>query len=356
MEKRSKKKVILGMSGGVDSCTASYLLKEQGYDVIGVHIQVWKNNPHTRKDFSQAIKDAQATADILNIPLIVFNMERDFQKYVIEYFVKEYESGRTPNPCVACNRYVKFASLLKKAKEMGIEYIATGHYARVEQKDGRYLLRKAKDESKDQSYVLYNLTQEQLSKTLFPLGMCRKEEVREIAKKVELDIASKPDSQEICFIDDNDHYRFIRDYTNREPSRGEFVDTQGNVLGYHEGITKYTIGQRRGLGISTGKPLFVLDIDIENNRVILGDNDNLFTKEIYAEKLNWISIKELTTPLKVKAKIRYKAKEASATVENIGNGKVKVVFNKKQRAATSGQSVVFYNRDYVVGGGIITTI
>lgn len=355
MEKRSKKKVMLGMSGGVDSCVSAYLLKEQGYDVIGVNMQVWTDTSHEDGCCSlPSVEDARRVANMLEIPFYVFNMKEDFKKYVIQYFVKEYESGRTPNPCIACNKYIKFGSLLEKAKSMDIDYIATGHYAIIEKRDDKYLLKKAVDDTKDQSYVLYNLTQDQLSKTIFPLGEYKKSEIREIAKEIGFAVASKPDSQEICFIDDNDHYRFIKDHTGKEPSKGEFVDTQGNVIGYHEGITKYTIGQRRGLGISTGKPLFVLDIDAKNNRVILGDNQDLLCKEIYAEDLNWISIDKLDTPIKVKAKIRYKAKEDDATIEKIGNNKVKITFEREQRAPTQGQSVVFYDNDYVVGGGIIT--
>ena len=355
MERRSKKKVMLGMSGGVDSCVSAYLLKEQGYDVIGVHMQVWTDTSHEDGCCSlSSVEDARRVANMLKIPFYVFNMKEDFKKYVIEYFVKEYESGRTPNPCIACNKYVKFGSLLDKAKSMDIDYIATGHYAIIEKKGDRFLLKKSVDDTKDQSYVLYNLTQEQLSKTLFPLGKYKKSEVREIAGKIGFSVASKPDSQEICFIDDNDHYRFIKEHTGKKPNTGEFVDTQGNVLGSHQGITKYTIGQRRGLGISTGKPLFVLDIDAENNRIILGENEDLLSKEVYAEDLNWISIEQLIEPMNIKAKIRYKAKEDNAVIQPIDDNKVKVTFIREQRAPTKGQSIVFYDNDIVVGGGIIS--
>lgn len=354
MGKSNNKKVMLGMSGGVDSCVSAYLLKQQGYDVIGVHMQVWTDTSHDDGCCSlSSVEDARRVANLVGIPFYVFNMKEDFQKYVIEYFVKEYESGRTPNPCIACNRYVKFGALLDKAKSMGIEYISTGHYARIENKDGRYILKKAVDSKKDQTYVLYNLTQDQLSKTIFPLGEYVKEDVRKIAKELGFSVASKPDSQEICFVTDNDHNRFIKDHTGKDPLPGEFVDTDGNVLGKHEGITKYTIGQRRGLGVVTGKPMFVLDIDVDNNQVILGSNEDLFTDEIVANDLNWISISELKEPINVKAKIRYKAIESDALLTPISDTEVIVKFKEKQRASTSGQSVVFYNEDSVVGGGII---
>jgi len=354
MSKQSKKKVMLGMSGGVDSSVAAYLLQKEGYEVIGVTMQIWTDTSHDDGCCSlSAVEDARRVANKLGISYYVFNMKEDFQKYVIEYFVKEYESGRTPNPCIACNRYVKFGSLLDKAKSMDIDYIATGHYAIIEKSKDRYLLKKAVDDSKDQSYVLYNLTQEQLSKTLFPLGKYKKSEIREIAKELAFGVASKPDSQEICFVDDNDYNNFIKSHSNSVSKIGEIVDTKGNVLGHHNGITKFTIGQRRGLGIALGKPMFVVDIDVGSNKVILGENEELFVKEIYAYDLNWISIDNLKKSLKIKAKIRYKAQEQDATVEPLENGKVKITFNEKQRAPTSGQSVVFYENDIVLGGGII---
>ncbi len=354
MVRRNKPKVIIGMSGGIDSSVAAYLLTQEGYDVIGVTIQTWDNPLHSNTCTPPSfIEDAREVAKELNIPYYIFDMKKEFKKYVIEYFVKEYENGRTPNPCIACNRYVKFQALLDKAKSMNIEYIATGHYACIENKNGRYILKKPIDKDKDQTYVLYNLTQDQLSKTLFPLGKYKKIEIRKIAEKLNLKIANKPDSQEICFIDDNNHFQFIKKYTNKTPIKGTFVDVEGNILGKHEGITKYTIGQRRGLGIVTGKPMFVLDIDATNNLIILGSDDNLFTNEITVNCLNWVSISELKKPMNVKAKIRYKAIEADALLTPICNTEVRVKFKEKQRAPTSGQSIVFYNEDTVVGGGII---
>lgn len=350
----SKGKVIIGMSGGVDSSVGAYLLQKEGYDVIGVTMHIWPNQSSEDGCCSlSSVEDARRVANKLGIPYYVFNMQDDFKKYVIEYFVKEYENGRTPNPCIACNRYIKFGALLDKVKSMDVDYIATGHYAIIEKINDRYVLRKSVDETKDQTYVLYNLTQDQLSKTIFPLGKYRKSQIREIAKEIGLVVANKPDSQEICFIEDNDHYKFINQYTGKESKKGTIEDTNGNILGYHDGITKYTIGQRRGLGISTGKPMFVIDIDAENNTVVLGSNDDLFTKEFIASDLNWLSIKELEKPINIKAKIRYKAQEQSATVYPLQDNKVNVVFEEKQRAVTPGQSVVFYDNDIVVGGGII---
>jgi tRNA-uridine 2-sulfurtransferase len=354
MNSNNKKKVMLGMSGGVDSSVAAILLQQQGYDVIGVTLQIW---PHSERDDGccslTAVEDARRVANKLGIPYYVLNMQEEFQKYVIEYFVSEYKSGRTPNPCIACNRYIKFGALLEKAKGMGVDYVATGHYAVIEKDNNRYHLKKSKDNNKDQTYVLYNLTQNQLSKTLFPLGNYTKEEIREIAKDSGLSVASKPDSQEICFVEDNDYHKFIQECTGDNTHKGEFIDIKGNILGYHEGITRYTIGQRRGLGVVTGKPMFVVDIDVENNQVVLGSNEDLFIKEIIVEDLNWISIDRLEQAMKVQAKIRYKAKEAEAEIIPIEENKVRVIFKEGQRAPTPGQSVVFYQDDFVVGGGII---
>ena len=343
------------MSGGVDSSVAAALLKESGYDVVGVTMQVWDQTSHDDGCCSlSSVEDARRVANKLDIPFYVFNMKEEFRKYVIDYFVKEYEAGRTPNPCIACNRYIKFGSLLDKAKSMDIDYVATGHYAIIEKKGNRYLLKRALDDTKDQSYVLYNLTQDQLSKTLLPLGNYKKTEIRNIAKKLNFSVASKPDSQEICFVEDNDHHRFIKEHTGKEIPKGNFVDIDGNILGEHEGITKYTIGQRRGLGIALGKPMFVLDIDVESNEVIVGDNEELLSDSFTVYDLNWISIEKLEKDMRVKAKIRYKATEQEATITPLEDGRVKVILDSKQRAVTAGQSVVFYINDYVVGGGIIT--
>lgn len=347
----TKPKILLGMSGGVDSCVAALLLQEEGYEVIGatMHLHDYYN--------TDLVEDAKDAAKKLGIEHHVFNMKEQFKKYVIDYFVQEYQAGRTPNPCVACNKYIKFGAMVDKAKELGIEYIATGHYARIEKEENgnqvKYFLKKAKDESKDQTYVLYNLTQELLSKTIFPLGEYTKEQVREIAKKKGFVSANKPESQEICFVTDNDHFRFIQENSSTPMKRGEIVNTNGDNLGYHEGRAKYTIGQRKGLGISSNEPMFVVDIDEEKNQIVLGTNEDLFSKELIATNTNWINGKNLEEESAVDAKIRYKAKESKAKIYPIEDGRVKVIFEKPQRAITKGQSVVFYQGDTVLGGGII---
>ena len=346
-----KPKVLLGMSGGVDSSITALLLQKKGYEVIGATMQLhdYCNNDQ--------VEDAKEVAKKLGIEHHVFNMKEQFKKHVIDYFIEEYQAGRTPNPCVACNKYIKFGATIDKAEELGIEYIATGHYARIEKvTDGNkveYLLKKGKDERKDQSYMLYNLTQELLAKTIFPLGEYSKEEVRKIAEENGFTIANKPDSQEVCFVPDNNHFRFIQENSITPMKKGEIVNTSGEVLGYHEGSAKYTIGQRKGLGISAKTPLFVIDIDSEKNQVVLGSNDELFSKELIATNLNWITFEKLEKEMEVEAKIRYKAKESKARIYPIDD-KVKVVFEKPQRAITKGQSVAFYKDDIVLGGGIIS--
>ncbi|MCR4434375.1 MAG: tRNA 2-thiouridine(34) synthase MnmA [Clostridiales bacterium] len=357
----TKRTVMLGMSGGVDSSVAAAVLLESGYEVIGVTMQIWPDMDEERQKTEggccslSAVDDARRVANQLEIPYYVLNFKSVFEEKVIRYFKDEYLKGRTPNPCIACNRHVKFEAMLNKAVSMGVDYIATGHYARIEydRDRGRYLLKKSVTEKKDQTYALYNLTQEQMSRTLLPIGNFTKERVREIAREKGLPVAAKPDSQEICFVEDNDYGRFITENTEYKIAPGYFVDTKGNVLGKHKGIVHYTIGQRKGLGIALGKSMFVVGIDAQNNTVVLGDEKDVFSKSLIAGDLNFISIDDLIRPLRVKAKIRYSAKEADAVVTPEPGGKVRVDFDTPQRAVTPGQSVVFYHGDTVVGGGVI---
>jgi len=357
----SKKKVMLGMSGGVDSSVAAALLLEQGYDVIGATMQIWPDKPENTKCpegtccSDSAVYDARRVADKLNIPFYVLNFKDVFKENVIEYFNSEYFKGRTPNPCIACNRYIKFGKMLDKALSMDIDYIATGHYARIKHNSdtGRYILYKSHTEKKDQTYVLYNLTQYQLSKTLFPIGDYSKDKVREKAKELGLSVSSKPDSQEICFVEDDDYGRYVSENTDREVIPGDFINAYGKKLGTHKGIIYYTIGQRKGLGITFGKPMFVTAIDSVKNTVTLGEASDVFSDTLVASDLNFISIENLTDKMNIKAKIRYSANEADAVIKPLDNTTVEVKFNEPQRAITPGQSVVFYDGDSVVGGGVI---
>ncbi len=357
----SKKKVMLGMSGGVDSSVAAAILLEKGYDVIGVTMQIW---PDQNEDVQKteggccslsAVEDARRVANKLGIPYYVMNFKDIFEKTVIDYFKEEYLQGRTPNPCIACNRFVKFEAMLNKAISMDIDYIATGHYARIEfdNKLNRYLLKKSATAAKDQTYALYNVNQGQLSRILMPIGQYEKDEVRRIAKEIGLSVATKPDSQEICFVQDNDYAKFITENSEQKIVPGNFVDTKGNILGQHKGIIYYTVGQRKGLGITFGKPMFVVAIDASANTVVLGEANEVFRDSLIAYDCNFISIDALSNEMKVQAKIRYAAKEAPATIVPVENNKVHVTFDEPQRAITPGQSVVFYDNDIVIGGGII---
>lgn len=355
-----KKKVVLGMSGGVDSSVAAYILKEQGYEVIGVtlvqtpHDEVYDEDAGGCCSIS-SVFDAKKVASDLKIPHYVVNFRGIFERKVVSYFVDEYLEGRTPNPCLMCNKYVRFDKFLDKARELGVDYLATGHYAKTRQdeKTGRYLLEMSKDENKDQTYFLQQITQDQLSQVMFPLGDYQKEEIREIAEKLGMVIHDKPDSEEICFIPDNDHGGFIKRERPGEVVEGNFVDSKGNVIGRHKGIVYYTIGQRKGLGVAVGRRVFVQSINPETNEIVLGDESGLYKKGLIAKDMNWISIEDLQDKREVTVKIRHTKKLANATITPIDNGKVKVEFKEEQRAIAKGQGVIFYNDNTVVGGGII---
>ena len=358
-----KKKVAVGMSGGVDSSVAAYLLKEQGYDVIGVTMQIWQDeDPLAQAENGgccglSAVDDARRVADRLGIPYYVLNFKREFKENVIDYFMDEYMHARTPNPCIACNRYVKWEALLNRARELGCDYIATGHYARVVQLDnGRYALKKSATDRKDQTYALYNLTQEQLAHTLMPVGEYEKEQIREIAARIGLLIANKPDSQEICFIPDNDYAGYIERESGKTFPKGNFVDLEGNVLGTHKGIIHYTIGQRKGLGLSMGSPVFVVDIRPETNEVVIGSNLDTFHDSLYAGKVNLMSVDALEGEREVTAKIRYSHKGAPCRIKMVDEDTVLCKFEEPVRAITPGQAVVFYDGDIVLGGAVIDRI
>ncbi len=351
------KKVIVGMSGGVDSSVAALLLKKQGYDVIGVNLDLLPNSS-SNKPCSNAtsIEDAKKVCEKLDIPFYTLDFKNTFKKNVIDYFAKEYMDGHTPNPCIACNRYVKFEELLNQAlNKFNADYIATGHYAKIEynKENGRYYIVESASASKDQTYVLYNLTQKQLKHILMPLGDYTKEEIRTIAKENGLENASKSDSQEICFVEDNNYAKFIQDNYNYKSKPGNFIDTDGNILGKHKGIIHYTIGQRRGLGLSLKEPLYVTKLDVKNNNVILSKNDTLFSNSLICSKCNFMPFEKLEKPMIVSAKIRYSAKKSEATIYPLENGDVKVLFKEPQRAITPGQAIVFYNDNVVIGGGTI---
>ena len=356
-----KKKVVVGMSGGVDSSVAALLLKEQGYEVIGVTMQIWQDEEVACQTTNggccglSAVEDARRVAECLDIPYYVMNFKEEFRKNVMDYFVEEYLRGRTPNPCIACNRYVKWESLLRRSLEIGADYIATGHYARIDKlPNGRYCIKNSVTAAKDQTYALYNLTQEQLSHTLMPVGDYEKSRIRQFATDAGLPVASKPESQEICFIPDDDYAAFIdKTAKDRVPGPGDFVTKDGVVLGKHKGITHYTIGQRRGLYLPMGKRVFVTKICPETNQVVIGDNADVFTDCVICDNMNYMGLKKLDAPMRVLAKIRYNHPGEYGIIERLEDGKIKCTFEKPVRASTPGQAMVFYDGDYVMGGGTI---
>lgn len=355
-------KALIAMSGGVDSSVAAYLCVKKGYDCIGATMKLYDNDDividseKTCCSLSD-IEDARSVAIRLNMPYYVFNFKSDFESGVINNFVECYLNGKTPNPCIECNRKLKFQKLMQRAEELDIDYVVTGHYVRREydENSGRYILKKAADNTKDQSYVLYSMTQEELAHTLFPLGELTKTRIREIANENGFLNANKHDSQDICFVPDGNYSAFIEKRLGKPCEKGNFIDKNGNILGEHQGIIRYTIGQRKGLGIAFGKPMFVVDIRPETNEVVLGDNEDLFKKSLVADNINLISVESIDKPMKLKAKIRYSKAEQPATVVQKDN-KFYIDFDEPQRAITKGQAVVLYDGDVVVGGGTIIEI
>ncbi len=352
-------RALIAMSGGVDSSVAAYLTKEAGYDCIGATMRLFTNDDAnvSREKSCCSVEDtelARAAAFRLGFPYYVFDFTGDFREKVIEPFIAAYENGRTPNPCINCNRYLKFESLFRRARELGCEYIVTGHYAVIEEKNGRMLLKKAVDETKDQSYVLYSLTQEQLRHTLFPLGGTEKTETRRIAAELGLANADKPDSQDICFVPDGDYAAVLRNYTGRTYPAGEIRDKYGRVLGTHGGIIHYTMGQRKGIGLALPAPVYVTDIIPGTNTIVVGPNEDLFTRTLIADDFNWIAFDTPPEKLRARAKIRYKQPEKDAEVSALPDGRVKIVFDEPVRAVTKGQAAVVYDDEgYVLGGGTI---
>lgn len=352
------KKAMIAMSGGVDSSVAAWLMKRDGYDCMGVTMRLFAGEDTCERKGGtccslEDVEDARSVARALGMPYFVFNFTEDFGTQVMDRFVCAYENGCTPNPCIDCNRYMKFDKLLRRARELECDYVVTGHYARIEECDGRFFLKKGIDENKDQSYVLYNLSQEQLAHLKFPLGGMRKPEIREIAEAEGFVNARKHDSQDICFVPDGDYAGFIQRYTGKTFLPGDFVDREGHVLGQHKGIIHYTVGQRKGLGLALKEPMYVQRIDVANNRVILGRDAELWSKELTANDFSWIGGDVPAGTIRVKAKVRYRHKEQWANAEPVGKDGIHLVFDEPQRAITKGQSVVLYDGDIVVGGGTI---
>lgn len=344
------KKVLLGMSGGVDSSVSAIILQKQGYEVIGCTMNLW----HPQQENTKSIEDAKKVCEKLGIKHYILDYKKEFKCNVVDYFIKEYENTRTPNPCVECNKYLKFGLLYQKALELGCEYIATGHYAKVEysEKYNQYVLKKSDETKKDQTYFLYTIPKEKIEHIIFPLqNLKEKKDTRKIAEENGLEVAKKKDSQEICFIPNDDYKAFLESYITAK--EGNIVLRSGKILGKHQGITNYTIGQRKGLGIAYKEPLYVLELDKEKNEVIVGKEEELYRKELYANELNWLIFEKIDKEIECYAKIRYRANPAKAKIIPIDNKKIKVEFEEPQRAITKGQSVVFYIDDILIGGGKI---
>ena len=377
-----KERVVIAMSGGVDSSVAAAILKDEGYDVVGISMQIWDYSAESVERFGTCcslddINDARRVAEKLGIPFYILNLEEEFEREVIEYFVSEYTKGRTPNPCVPCNQRLKFDALLNYAVKIGASKVATGHYAKVVEEKGRYFIKRGVDRSKDQSYFLFNLSQEQLKRAIFPLGDYTKSDIRKMAKTFGLNVAEKEESQEICFVPDNNYEDFIRKRVDEcSIEEGEVVTRDGEVIGRHRGLPFYTIGQRKGLGISYERPLYVSEIDLENNRLIVGESDSVVKREFMVENVNW-SINPPSPPFNkggqvgviralVQIRYRHNASDAEITllsplptgerIEVRGSNTVRVIFDEPQRAITPGQAAVFYLEDTVIGGGWIKEV
>jgi tRNA-specific 2-thiouridylase len=342
-----KRRVAVAMSGGVDSSVAAALLKQAGYEVSGIHVKLWAD-----PGLAPTISDLEHACQLLDIPLHQLDLEAEFRRLVIDQFCQEYSLGRTPNPCIVCNRHIKFGLLLDKALGMEVEYLATGHYARIESTPDGYRLLKAADQTKDQSYFLYILGQRQLEHLLLPLGELSKEKVRKMAAELGLPTSSRSESQDVCFIPDNDYRSFIAQHVSFQP--GDIIDITGKVLGQHDGLAQYTVGQRQGLGLASGEQLYVIELDATNNRLVVGSKDQLLHSVLIASQLSWVSGEAPKEPLSITAKVRYKAPEVAAELHL--DDRAEVHFAEPQQAITPGQSVVFYQDDVVLGGGVIDAV